>query len=248
MPRLLAVLALVVSVPAFAEEPPAPTPASANAERLFPQGISPVTNATLFHSNTSGRATNAGGGAFRVSERIDVAPIQRLTVSVGMEYRNSGDLNPELTAKYQFLDQTQPLGINGAAALKYKVVGFNPNGSEIEAILAASRSFGPLVVMLNGVFGAGLFDPDMDAEVALGVGMQVLGSGFVGLNGQAKFLVGNEAILAQARGERPSEFLGGAVVAYRFGFAEASLLGGYFSPVGNGVAGPMALGRIGLSF
>jgi len=264
MQRLFAVFAVAVAValPAFAaEEPaaaaPAPTPTPApmpevpsglvNAERLFPQGVSPVTNNTLFYSNTGGRASNAGGSAFRLSERIDVAPITHLTLSVGMEYRSNGQLNPEVTAKYQLFDQ-QGLGFNGAAALKYKLVGLNPSGSELEGTLAASRSIGPVVVMLNGVLGRGLVDPDMDAEMVLGVGLPVLGSGFVGLNGQAKFFLGEAAEQIVLQGGRPSELLGGLVLAYRFSFVEASVLGGYLSPSGTTPSGPMALGKVGLSF
>jgi len=249
MLRLVAAAVLAVAVPAFAEElAPAVVQGSlANAERLFPQGLSPVTNDTLFHSNSAGRASNAGGGAFRLSQRIDVAPVQSLTVSVGMEYRSNGDLNPEVTAKYQLFDQ-RTSGFNGAAALKYKAVGLDPGGSEMEGILAASRSFGPLVLMANAVVGRGLVDGDMDAELVLGVGTRVLGSGFVGLNGQAKLQLGEAADATAAAGGRPSEFLGGLVAAARFGFVEASLLAGYLSPIGTAPSGPLGLGRVGLSF
>ncbi len=225
----------------------AQSPSLANAERLFPQGLSPITNDTAFYSRTSSRASNAGGGAFRVSEQIDLSMVPALTLGVGFEYRATGESTPEVTAKYQFL-RADTAGVNAAAALKYKMVGLNPSGSEAEAILAVSRSFGPVVAMVNGVVGRGLVEPDMDAEIVAGVGTRFLKSGFVGLNGQAKFLIGAPAEEVLAAGGRPTELLGGAFVGYRFGIVEASALAGFLSPIGTAPAGPMALCTLGIAF
>lgn len=257
-----AVLALVAltSTAALAEDAPLPSPSipdrGANAERMFPLGLSPVTHETRWHADTAGRASSAGSSAFRISQSVEMVPLNRLTVGVALEMRQAGttDLNPEATVKYQFLDQASA-GVNLAAGLKYKQVGFVSSGAavggdgEVEGIVSASRSFGLVVAMANAVVGTGIAEPDVDVEAFAGVGARFLKDGFVGLNGQGKWILGDAGEEIVAAGGRPSEYLGGLVVAYRFGgLLEASLLGGYLSPKGTTPAGPLAMAKLGLSF
>jgi len=218
-------------------------PASDGADRLLPLGISASTNANAWTASTGARASNAGAVGLRVSESLEYVPLSRLTVGVSLEYRDVVGLTPEATAKYQLLDQ-RTQWIDAAAALKYKQVGFDPNGGEMEAVLAAGRQQGPAFATLNLVAGAGLVERDVDVEAYLGAGYRVLPYLVVGANTQGKWLLGDPAAEVTAAGGRPSEFLGGAFVGLTTRLLDASLLGGFLSPQGTVPAGPLVMMRL----
>lgn len=98
-------------------------------------------------------ATVAGGSATGgVSASVSWTPVRHLSGDVGA-YIQSGDRQgPSARVRYQLLDQQQA-GVDLAAGVRFKTVGFHPDKGELEFIVAAGRRVGQFDLVLNGVFG-----------------------------------------------------------------------------------------------
>ncbi len=235
-------LSILLASAALAEEPPAPSHPE-NHDRMFPLSESAGTNPTFFHSETSGRASSANSSALRLGQRVEVVPLRHLSFRAGVDWTVGAVFTPEVQAKYQFLEQGEH-GVDLAAGLRYKAIGFNPKGSEVEAFLAVGREFGDFLGTANVVAGTG--GADMDVEGHLGLGYRPTSDLLVGLNSRLKvaFEPGGDRV----EPGRPFELITGGVVGYSRGVFEASLLGGYYMPRFTYATGPIGMLTVGLSF
>lgn len=65
-----------------------------------------------------------------------------------------GQLSPALAVRWQLLQQEQ-MGVNLTTSLRYKVIGFDPKGSELELGAALGRQIGSMLLTGNLVLGHG---------------------------------------------------------------------------------------------
>ena len=102
----------------------------------------------------TGSAINANGdnvGASGVTGAISYTPFEHVSADVGV-YTQVGASGPSARVRYQLFSQDQ-LGLDLSAGVRFKTVGFHPDGGELEFIVAAGRRFGKFELVLNGVFG-----------------------------------------------------------------------------------------------
>jgi len=100
---------------------------------------------------------------------IGWTPIANLHADVGA-YFQSGAQGPAARVRYQLLNQFSH-GLDLAAGVRFKTVGFHPDDGEVEFLLAAGRRFGRFEVVLNGVFGVetgGENGKDLEAKAFAG--------------------------------------------------------------------------------
>jgi hypothetical protein len=106
-------------------------------------------------------------------------------------YWQDGDAGPALRVRYQFLSQALH-GIDLAAGVRYKSVGFDPRNGELEVLLAGGHRFGRLGTVLNVVGGTELGGPGLDVEVKALVDYRLLENLRVGLDARLQAEVHDE--------------------------------------------------------
>ena len=108
-----------------------------------------VTGAGTATPNSDNGATPQGSSSFTGS--VGWTPIANLHGDVGAFFQ-VGAQGPAARVRYQILNQVAH-GLDMAAGIRFKTVGFHPDQGEVEFLLAAGRRFGHLELVLNGVFG-----------------------------------------------------------------------------------------------
>ena len=218
-------------------------------DRFFVLSESAAVPPTDVRAETSGEATSQSGdapGGLGVSERVEFVLLKGLSLRAGAELRNTGNgFTPSAQAKYQFLNQKQH-GLNMAAGLRYKQVGFQSDGGEAEAFVAAGRRWGQVLGTANLVVGTELGRPEGDFEGHVGLGYLLTENLVVGLNTRYQHEFETENV-----GRHPGrefELMGGAMVGYNWNIVDVSLLGGYYMPRSTDSSGPLAMLRVGLNF
>jgi hypothetical protein len=111
------------------------------------KGTVRVTGSGIGQSQTDIGGTNQSS----VSGSIMWAPFQNFAADVGAFYQGK-DGGPSARLRYQFLNQAS-LGLDMSAGVRFKTVGFHPDRGEVEFALLAGRTFGPIELVVNGVFG-----------------------------------------------------------------------------------------------
>jgi hypothetical protein len=101
------------------------------------------TTATEGVGNTQGQANISGS--------IGWTPIRNLSGDVGAYYQ-IGAQGPSARLRYQILSQDRA-GLDLAAGVRFKTVGFHPDKGEVEFLIAGGRRFGQFELVLNGAFG-----------------------------------------------------------------------------------------------
>lgn len=97
-------------------------------------------------------STEVGGvNQSSVSGSILWAPFQNFAADVGAFYQGR-DGGPSARMRYQILGQ-EKFGVDLAAGVRFKTIGFHPDRGELEFLIAAGRKFGAIELVLNGVFG-----------------------------------------------------------------------------------------------
>ena len=100
---------------------------------------------------SSDTGVNGTQGQANISGTIQWTPVENLAGDVGM-YWQVGANGPSARVRYQILSQ-QRTAVDLSAGVRFKTVGFNPDQGEVEFLLLAGRRFGPVELVLNGVFG-----------------------------------------------------------------------------------------------
>ena len=122
------------------------------------------------------------------------APFQNFAADVGTYWQNSEN-GPTARLRVQLLSQSS-FGVDLGLGVRFKKIGFfthpldgSPNG-ELEFLVAVGRRFGPLDLILNGVFGAETGGPGKDLEAKAFVGYHFLENLRAGIDGrlQAEFV------------------------------------------------------------
>jgi hypothetical protein len=169
----------------------------------------------------SGGATGTGDstandvGRAAVVGSISWTPIDRLSGDVGA-YWQVGANGPSARVRYQFLSQWQN-GIDLAAGVRFKTVGFHPDNGEVETLLLLGRRFGQLELVLNGVFG---FEtgggPGKDVEVKAFAGWRFTDALRAGLDERLQVEVGDEEQVPAGTVEsgRKYDFTAGPAVSW----------------------------------
>lgn len=136
------------------------------------------------HTDGSGQAVLSGSVMWAVGEHV--------AADVGFYFQNVGSTaGPTARVRYQFLSQSDS-GFDLGGGLRYKSVGFDPNRSEAELLLAAGRSFGRVELALNTVFGVEFGGGGKDLEVKGFGGYRVLDEVRLGVDSRLQLEVGDE--------------------------------------------------------
>jgi len=221
-------------------------------DRLFPLSESSSVNPTMWRSGTSARGSTAGIGTVQLSQTFEVVPVDRLSLRAGLDFTSIASgrtFTPTAQAKYQLLRQDVS-AVNLSAGLRYKMEGFVSTASEVEAFFATGRSFGPVVLLINLVGGAGSENGELDIDVEghAGLGFRFNDFAMVGFNARVNVLVGEAAEEASIFGGRTYELLAGAVGAFTWGPLELSLLAGVHAPKATQLTGWLGLATLGVNF
>jgi hypothetical protein len=126
-----------------------------------------VTGAGVATERTDQGKTPSGSSSF--TGTIGWTPVANLHADVGA-YFQFGAQGPAARVRYQVLNQASH-GLDAAAGVRFKTVGFHPDQGEVEFILAAGRRFGHFELVLNGVFGVetgGESGKDIEAKAFAG--------------------------------------------------------------------------------
>ena len=111
------------------------------------KGTVRITGAGAGQASTDATVSNQSS----VSGSIMWSPFQNFAADVGAFFQ-SGDGGPSARVRYQILGQ-EKFGLDLAAGVRFKTVGFHPDKGEVEFLIAAGRKFGHIELVLNGVFG-----------------------------------------------------------------------------------------------
>lgn len=116
------------------------------------KGTVRITGSGLGQSQTESGGTNQSS----VAGSIMWAPFQNFAGDVGIFYQGQ-ESGPAARVRYQFLNQAS-MGLDMAAGLRFKTNSFHhrtggEHNGEVEFLLLAGRTFGPVELVLNGVFG-----------------------------------------------------------------------------------------------
>jgi hypothetical protein len=120
------------------------------------------------------------------------AMAEHVAGDVGFYFQSVGSTaGPTARVRYQFLSQAET-GFDLGAGLRYKSVGFDPESSEAEVLLAVGKRFGQFEVALNTVFGVEFEGGGKDLELKAFGGYRVLDAVRVGIDSRLQLEVGEE--------------------------------------------------------
>jgi hypothetical protein len=169
---------------------------------LFAQGLDRdtlLTEAPATPAASTVRIAGIGAGSAQtdasgsqISGNVMWAPIENLAVDIGAYWQAGTGGGPTARARYQILSQ-RGAGIDLAAGLRYKSVGFSPKSGEVEVLLAAGRRFGDFDLVLNGVFGKEVTGDGMDVEAKGFAGYHFGENVRAGVDGRVQIEVADEA-------------------------------------------------------
>lgn len=114
------------------------------------KGTVRVTGVATGTTDASGADTGSKSQS-NVTGSIGWSPVQNVHADVGA-YFQVGRQGPQARVRYQFLSQ-KDVGVDLSGGVRFKTVGFHPDNSEVEFLVAAGRRFGKFELVLNGIFG-----------------------------------------------------------------------------------------------
>jgi hypothetical protein len=150
------------------------------------------------------------------------SPVDRLTLSFDLDKRDFGTPTPSGTIAVRILGSREQGWAFGAAA-SYRTEGFANVAGEVEGSLLLSFAKYRLHADLNGTFGAAVKEHEMDSEVKLRLGYDVLPWMRVGADSRFRMRVGDGKFLA---GGRTVDAVGGPEVVFGYKHFFAALAGG----------------------
>jgi hypothetical protein len=259
----LALLVSLVSSPAFAQavgemvhargEAPDGAGVLEDGDRLFliaEQASTQAPGSLRLGTREQLEAVQGTGNGFLADVYADFAPTSWLTLgatgSYGAQDRGgSNEVSPTAYVKAQLLRQDQT-GVNVAAEVQYKQVGFSPfegdGEAELEGMLLADRRFGRVAVTADGVFGASLKGAERDAELKAAVGYYVGSNLLVGVDGLARLdLTPSDR---QPAVGRSYELVGGPMATLKLDRLTLAALVGASAPMHVGTPGVGGVGMV----
>jgi hypothetical protein len=253
--RLLpfALAALLAAAPALADEEDAFDAGDSARDGLLTEAAAVPATGTIRVSAGGGYSptTNAGTDAAQAGQAGNVGASVLWSVGghvaagVGGVYQD-GKFGPSVGLRWQFLDQ-KDMPVNAAASLRYKSIGFQATGSEIEAGLDVGRTFGRVNLAANGVLGKGFAGENaMDVEAHAGASYLVASGLRAGVEGRlrSEFALGEET----PKPGREFDLIAGAAVSYRLSMVQLQALAGWGVPRGILATGPAALALASFDF
>jgi hypothetical protein len=240
--RGMFILAALVSGAAVAQ-------VSSDHTQLLPLTESGAVPSTTGRLQSSARNGGEGAGAITLSQMLELTPMARASVRFSFDFNGSRGITPAARLKFQFLKQ-ETAGLDASVGVKYKVVGLDPEGGEVEGILSASRTFGRGYVAANVVGGSGVTTDEKDVEGKLGGGYLVTDQLAVGADARVvREIAGEEELAAEGlTGGSPFELVAGPTAAFIYKQFQASAIAGVKVPQGKGAASPYLGLGLGLSF
>jgi hypothetical protein len=121
-------------------------------DTLLTEAPATPTAGTVRFAGFGGSTFQTNDGGSTVNGSVMWTPFEHFAGDVGAYWQNGTGGGPTARLRYQFLSQ-KDVGIDMAAGVRAKTIGFHPNNGEVEFLLAAGRSFGNFDVLVNGVFG-----------------------------------------------------------------------------------------------
>jgi hypothetical protein len=194
--------------------------------------------------SAAGNTSYVGAVAGGISGMAMWTPFTHFAADVS-GYWQDGDAGPAVRVRYQFLSQALH-GIDLAAGLRYKSVGFDPRNGELEVLVAGGHRFGRLGTVLNLIGGTELGGPGLDVELKARIDYQLIETLRVGLDARAQAEVHDEEGWKAPGFADDIALVGGAMVAwFPIPALQLQLLAGATHPRGSTV-GPTA--RLQVSF
>lgn len=187
-----------------------------------------------------------------VMASVETRLVRRLSLAVGVESSSEerGDFNlrPQVSLRFQILDQTGS-GIDAAASATYRQDQFEADGGFFQGSVALGRSFDRLQVALNFVFGIDPEGDDLEGEVRAAGLIEVTRGLHVGLDGRYMHDLGLTDPLRTERNRPTAEALGGATAAYVHGRWAVMLEAGFAMVTTSDTrTGPVALAGYSATF
>jgi hypothetical protein len=141
-------------------------------------------------------------------------PFEHFAGDVGAYWQNGTGGGPTARLRYQFLTQASA-GVDMAAGVRVKTIGFRPDHGEVEFLLAAGRSFGSFDLILNGVFGVESQGGGKDLEVKSFAGYRFGETGIrAGVDGRLQSEVGDSEVQNAPRVGREFELTLGPAASW----------------------------------
>ncbi len=153
----------------------------------------------------------------------------------------AGRLTPAVSLRWQLLHQ-HDAALDLTGLVRFKSVGLDPAGPEMEAEAAVGRTLGRVLLLVNGVAGTGLSGQRaVDVELKAGVTWSALDELWLGAQARVRQEVGAEA---DANAGRDRDAVAGATLAWRAGEATLQALAGWGAPRGTAPAGPVVVAQL----
>ncbi len=165
-------------------------------------------------------------------------------VALGVAATNeAGQLTPAVSARWQLLSQ-EAVGLNATGIVRFKSVGFDSSGSEVEVETAFGRTFGRVTFLANGVAGKGFgSDTAVDLEAKSAIRVALADTFQVGLEGRLRSEVALGREVAQLG--REYDFQVGPTVSFRADYMYVQAIVGWGAVRGTSSPGAIAMALVG---
>jgi hypothetical protein len=202
---------------------------SADHGELLPQSLSGRVGAEAMVVRAYGGYDSAAKeGVFETTAEVRLYGPLAIRGGV-VKTSDSDELKPEVGMRVQFLNQAAH-GVDASFGVFYKPEGFDEPDGEIEAVLAASHSFGDVTALVNLAAGKDMDKDDADAEVRIALLYRLNRAAQIGFDSRLRFSLTDDDDTSPSSEEvEPTlDFVAG--------------------PIGSYVIGPIALlGQVGVS-
>jgi hypothetical protein len=215
----------------------------ASRDGLFTDAAAVPSQGTIRFTTSSGAAPARESGASDVEFSTSVLWSILPGVAAGVAASNEGgSLTPSVSLRWQFLSQ-ESAPVNAATLLRFKSVGFDATGSEIEAAAAVGRTFGRLLLVGNAVAGKGFGgDNAVDIELKTGINWSFSETLHAGAEARVRSEVALESETAKVG--REFDLTAGPTISWRADHLLVQAIAGWGVPRGTAPAGPMAMALI----
>jgi hypothetical protein len=229
---LAAALTLLISAPAAAQ--------TLDHDSLLTDAPATPEASTIRFAGIGSGTTQTDSSGSLISGTVMWAPIDRLALDIGGYYQAGTGGGPSARARFQLLKQGDE-GIDLAAGLRFKTVGFDPKSGELEMIVSGGRRFGDFDLVLNGVFGVETGGPGKDLEVKGFAGYHFGERLRVGLDGRIQVEMG-DADADRVAGGRSYDLTAGPGLSWLVTPSlQLQALGGISAPIRTTVIAPLAM-------
>jgi hypothetical protein len=161
-------------------------------------------------------------------------------------YSEGGAFSPSATLRWQLLEQDSQ-GVNLAALVRYKSVGFVPSAAEVEASLNVGRTLGRFELLADGVFGKGIRgDTGADVEGKLSAGWNATEAVRLGADARLQAELADDE--ASPSPGRDFDLLAGPTASVVIQSVQLQALAGVAAPRRSLAVGPAAMALASIDF